>query len=360
MKSIHDTGRNHCRRGLTLVELFFVILIIGILAGMLLPATRSTREAARRTTCANHLRQLVLANLNYESSHGHFPAAMGGPDFQMDGKPEAMNRRSGLILLLPLIEQSATWEQISKPSKLNGREFPAMGPEPWDPDYPPWQSEISDFRCPSANSGETGFGETNYAFCIGDMARGVHQPNHLRGAFACQLNSTLAGITDGTSCTIAMAEIGTSDRKLVRAHYVVDQPAALLDDPSRCFRTMDAKREGYYDPEFTLAVPGRGGCWADGAAGCSLFNTVLPPNSPSGAVDGGQATDGIYSAGSFHVGLVNVAMVDGSVHPLREDIDAGDPTQSTLTATQLADNLPSPFGIWGAMGTAAAADVTDP
>lgn len=64
---------NRTHRGFTLVELLVVIAIIGILVGMLLPAVQQVREAARRTSCSNNMRQLGLALQNFEGTFKHFP-----------------------------------------------------------------------------------------------------------------------------------------------------------------------------------------------------------------------------------------------------------------------------------------------
>jgi len=99
------------QRGFTLIELLVVISIIGVLIALLLPAVQSAREAARRTSCKNHLRQLGLALIQQHDTQGHF--SYGGWGREWVGTPEP-GRGSGLkqpggwiYNLLPNIEQQA-------------------------------------------------------------------------------------------------------------------------------------------------------------------------------------------------------------------------------------------------------------
>ena len=97
----HASGKH---RGFTLVELLVVIAIIGILVGMLLPAVQQVREAARRTSCLNKARQLVLANHNYQSANLKFPTV--APFITGKGN------RSWVAAVLPFIDQQSVADTV--------------------------------------------------------------------------------------------------------------------------------------------------------------------------------------------------------------------------------------------------------
>jgi len=90
-----------------LVELLVVIAIIGVLVGLLLPAVQQVREAARRITCANSMRQMTLAMHNFESANEHFPP---GIQPRVNGSAEDQLENDGFgwgAVILPFMEQDA-------------------------------------------------------------------------------------------------------------------------------------------------------------------------------------------------------------------------------------------------------------
>jgi len=119
----------HVAHGFTLVELLVVIAIIGILVALLLPAVQSAREAARRTTCTNHLKQLGLAVLLHESTQGHLPTGgwghfwVGDPDRGYDESQPG----GWLYNILPYIERQALHDLPAdgKPNTLTQEQLAA-------------------------------------------------------------------------------------------------------------------------------------------------------------------------------------------------------------------------------------------
>ena len=104
---------NHNRRAFTLVELLVVIAIIGILIALLLPAVQAAREAARRLSCCNNMKQIGVALHNYHAAHSVFPPAIidSGAAFwpgfasRDPGDPGRALNTSGWVMLLPFMEQ---------------------------------------------------------------------------------------------------------------------------------------------------------------------------------------------------------------------------------------------------------------
>ncbi|MFT5528053.1 MAG: prepilin-type N-terminal cleavage/methylation domain-containing protein [Pirellulaceae bacterium] len=101
------------RKGFTLVELLVVIAIIGILVALLLPAVQSAREASRRITCANHLKQLGLAVHHYHDAVGMFPISIG--PWQSGPRPTAeRNGKGWIVSILPFMEEQPLYDAFER------------------------------------------------------------------------------------------------------------------------------------------------------------------------------------------------------------------------------------------------------
>lgn len=227
----------------TLVELLVVIAIIGILIGILVPAIQQVRESARRTTCMDHLKNLALANHNFESSYEHFPPGVACPLEYRDVEPyydsdqwlwlaQGSPGNDGSYygwawFTLPYYEQNAIYDVYSSASKLTfwGGGF-GLDPQTNEPLN---KKEIPVHICPSDPSedrqnkfyvdmnptlGEPQTsGKSNYVGCLGDVgpwqrADGGLSANRY-GIFGVSTRTKFGNITDGASNVILLGERAT-------------------------------------------------------------------------------------------------------------------------------------------------------
>ncbi len=174
----------------------------------------------------------------------------------------------------------------------------------------------------------------------------------MRGAFGAPLSvKKLASVTDGTSNTIAMSERVWGGDFTFRASNGSDdvrkataQLPGVNTNPGSCM-TLALGR--FYSP--TATVKARFGALSnDGQAERVGFTTILGPNKPSCNNDANANADsngGVLSASSNHTGGVNANFLDGSVRFISDGIDTGN------TAAPPVTTGPSPYGVWGAIGS---------
>ena len=235
-------------RGFTLVELLVVIAIIGVLVALLLPAIQAAREAARRSSCANGMRQLALASHNYESANRRFP-----PSILLGSTTPLPYRWSAQARLLPYLEQASLYAGIDFAKDygtvmLNGSLLKA--------------TQVPVLLCPSELRNEVRTDATgaptdyplNHAMNMGVWL--VHDPR--------DYSAGDGEIIDGLSNTLMLAEV-----KAYQPHYrdgrggTATPPATPSD---LCGLGGTFKDTGHTE-------------WVDGRANQSGFPATFPPNA---------------------------------------------------------------------------------
>ena len=280
------------RKGFTLIELLVVIAIIAILVALLLPAVQQAREAARRSSCKNNLKQIGLALHNYHDTHRIFPP--GG--FYADSTANKPNF-SYAVMILPFMEQAPLYDKFNFNVGYAGSTNTALR-----------TAKLSAYNCPSSSKPVDGNGYTtlHYYGSAGPSATGytvvgsTATPDH--GGFATQGVLIIAGdsalsynqkvrmrdITDGTSNTFMVGEISTNEYKTYSLAY------------------REWSRGGYL------------------TTSCSSKNVKYPINS-FGYNSGNHTVYGFndLSFVSEHTGGCHMLYADGSVHFTSENVDMG-------------------------------------
>ncbi len=317
-------GRGPRTRGFTLIELLVVIAIIAILIALLLPAVQQAREAARRTQCKNHLKQLGLAIHNYESTFTKFPSSGEYTD-RRGTYYRSFTPTSTFMQILPYIDQAPAFNAYNMNyhytnSANSGNRAVA-------------QSKIPPFLCPS--NGNTppealGYGLTDYMPIAYTDVDDTNTRQKLTAGWDIDSilgnHNTIAANTDGTSNTIAIFEcagrlaavaggyeLGTTNS--TAGNYVypgVDTTQAITPPPSGITTASAPGR--WADPDNGSGVSGPGA-----NRGPLINNNKTPTGGPAAClwtVNNCGPNDEPFS---LHVGGAHALMGDGTVRFISEN-----------------------------------------
>ncbi len=293
MDQVPKKPRSRC--GFTLIELLVVIAIIAILVALLLPAVQQAREAARRASCKNNLKQLALALHNYESTFSLLPP---GYLHKFDpGGTEANHMGFGWgLMILPYLEQTAVYDEFD----FN---VPVFDPV----NLLPRERHLRTFLCPTdtyssdayvvrddTSDPQERYASASYAANWGPSTATVNlddTPLQSSGVFYRNSSTRFRNITDGLSNTLALGE-------RTNGPIPSSQPTAgghSVFETAWCCASRELTE------------------LSDDHGHMVLFETQFRPNE----VD---ADDKAISAP--HTGIGLFALCDGSVRPINENIDA--------------------------------------
>jgi hypothetical protein len=303
-----------------------------------------------------------------------FPPRKGGTNGYGDGSRRDGNyeRLSGMVMLLPYAEQKPLFDKFGA-ADPTGVPIPPGGPAPWSNQASWSNGQVELFWCPSDPAGipaaPASRGICSYALCMGDRLlgdetignpTGVNLNDNLNaqsntGMFVARRTYGMRHITDGTSNTVGWGErvfgdIGAGNAALNQAHarqaVVTNVGTPFL--PSACIAKWATKITGSRITNVTDVKATFSRIWQDGQAENNGFTTISPPNGATCINNAAGGSDGLMNmlaASSFHAGGAQCVLMDGKVTFVSENIDTGN------MGVQATINGPSPYGVWGALGT---------
>jgi len=322
------------RSGFTLVELLVVIAIIGVLVALLLPAVQAAREAARRMSCTNNMRQLGLAVHNYHDTNRLFPASVYGykacdPGAGVTPDPLPLNV-TGWVGTLPFFEQGSTssnynFQQAAShaTSTGTGNPNPVVGDAVTSGNGKLFGQKLTVFLCPSDPTIPfIDDGSQNYSIKVGSGLRGARinydfstncsticnfwksltQEN--RNMFGENSDTRISNVVDGLSNTIMLGETtrdvvnGDGNTWGYRGWVMNGVDAACTQQNGHGINVWDR------GPTRPTRIPGQLGSWS--------------------------------WVGSNHPGGANITLGDGSSRFIRETTDF----TTLVRLSRIADSLP--------------------
>jgi prepilin-type N-terminal cleavage/methylation domain-containing protein len=292
------------RRAFTLVELLVVIAIIGLLIGLLLPAINAAREASRRITCANNMKQLALSIHSYASEYND---CLPPSNFSrvVNGQTGATAQGGGLYVLLPYYEDAWVFKEYTTnrpdPGYLGAQYVPL--PVHVCPSDPTQIRGVSTLD----NKSATGNYSLNLAvFGANGTFKLMNKPSQYK----------IGTIPDGASHTIALVENSGS----FPGYPAVDPQSGTFENLMLWAWPAYTNTVGCYWPN-PDELPGQ----ANYSGSYSLPQFTCTPMTANPNL-----------AQSYHTGLMNVSMMDGSIRVVSDKI-----TQATWTlALNPADGPP--------------------
>ena len=305
------------RTAFTLVELLVVIAIIGVLVALLLPAVQAAREAARRTQCLNHLKQLSLACHNHCNAKRELP--VGGT---------LINQLSWLCCVLPYLEESAMYEQMQAGNAFKrGSVFGGadQGGAPVSPDTTPHRGQffalknVNSIQCPSAPVRMTW--KTSASMLDAGGNRIPLYQNHYLGVAGPV--TAAGGVTYrfNTKCPAGLG--GSSDQGMLEYDYAV-KLRQVTDGLSKTlmlgelnFNIINLDNEQQYSSDSW--VRGIGLSKISLTAGSNNYTSAM--RNIAYSINSAPVEPNNQPFGSFHTGGAQFAFGDGSATFVTENID---------------------------------------